>query len=269
LLIENIDAITADHRHLYLSPHFDDVVYSCGGTIALQARKEERPLIMTIFAGVPPAPLRLSAFARKTQHAMGYDEDPARLIALRRSEDSCACSLLEADYLWLDYLDAIYRGSPALYRHRWAISGRVRSEDRWIESDLVQSWLKLHERLPTLKWYAPLGVGRHVDHQIVSAAARRLLECGAEVLFYEDFPYVLRPQALSRRLREFGLNLKPLLIEISDVLLLRQKAAEMYAMQIKLNFGSLIKLHRSIEYYSKYVAGNSGHHAERYWLPKR
>lgn len=36
---------------------------------------------------------------------------------------------------------------------------------------------------------APLSVGDHVDHQLVTEAARRLMEDGATVAFYEDRPY--------------------------------------------------------------------------------
>ena len=50
---------------------------------------------------------------------------------------------------------------------------------------------------------APLGVGHHVDHQVAHAAARRLR--GAEVLYYEDAPYVLTPYQLGRRLDRLGL----------------------------------------------------------------
>jgi hypothetical protein len=42
-----------------------------------------------------------------------------------------------------------------------------------------------------------------VDHQIAHQAARRLT--GAQVLYYEDAPYVLTPYRLARRMDELGL----------------------------------------------------------------
>ena len=51
---------------------------------------------------------------------------------------------------------------------------------------------------------APLGVGEHVDHQIVHAAARELE--GVDVVFYEDTPYVLTGFQLARRLWRLGLR---------------------------------------------------------------
>lgn len=36
---------------------------------------------------------------------------------------------------------------------------------------------------------APLGIGDHVDHQLVAEAARRLMDAGTPMAFYEDRPY--------------------------------------------------------------------------------
>ena len=52
--------------------------------------------------------------------------------------------------------------------------------------------------------YAPLGVGKHVDHQIVHLAAQELAARGWDVWFYEDIPYALKPMALDARLTEIG-----------------------------------------------------------------
>jgi LmbE family N-acetylglucosaminyl deacetylase len=49
-------------RWIYLSPHFDDAVLSCGGLIFEQARQGIPIEIWTIFAGNPP-PGPLSMFA--------------------------------------------------------------------------------------------------------------------------------------------------------------------------------------------------------------
>ena len=47
--------------------------------------------------------------------------------------------------------------------------------------------------------YAPLGIGSHVDHQLVFNAAASLADAGWEVWLYEDIPYALRDGALERR----------------------------------------------------------------------
>ena len=38
---------------------------------------------------------------------------------------------------------------------------------------------------------SPLGIGDHIDHQLVAAAARRLADRGVAVAFYEDRPYAV------------------------------------------------------------------------------
>ena len=96
-------------------------------------------------------------------------------MEIRRKEDASALDYLEVDYLWLDYLDAIYRGSPAYYSDRdQLIGGDVHPFDATLDRQLAGDLLALQERLPDAVWYAPLGVGRHVDHQIVCSAADQL-----------------------------------------------------------------------------------------------
>ncbi len=260
-----MDAVGPEYQHVYLSPHFDDAVYSCGGTIALQTLQKECSLIITVFAGLPGPDLKLSSFARRIQRTMSSQHEAFSLVELRRQEDQQACSLLRADCLWFDYLDAIYRGAPTLYRWKRAIGGRMLQADTWIVEDLLRLCLALHRRLPSLHWYAPLGIGGHLDHRLVAAAAFRLLVYGADVVFYEDFPYVLRPSALKRRLREVGVIMQPQLVEVSDTLALRQQAASLYASQVRMNFGSAATLYRSIECYSSQISPKQGAHVERFW----
>jgi hypothetical protein len=51
-------------------------------------------------------------------------------------------------------------------------------------SALVDSWASGYDVVA-----APLGIGDHVDHQLVTEAARLLMEAGTAVAFYEDRPY--------------------------------------------------------------------------------
>ena len=56
--------MTDFYPHVYLSPHLDDAVLSCGGLIHRQVVAGQRPLVVTIFAGTPPVDVELSDFAR-------------------------------------------------------------------------------------------------------------------------------------------------------------------------------------------------------------
>jgi hypothetical protein len=242
-------------------------VYCCGGTLGVQASCGLHPLVITVFAGTPAAGLELSPFARQIHQRMGFRQDTRveDVVATRRREDAQALDYLQADYLWLDYPDAIYRGSPASYGGDGQLISDVHPGDMGIDTQLAQDLVTLHERLPDTVWYAPLGAGRHVDHQIVCSAADRLIQRGANVKLYEDFPYVLEKGALQARLQELGGTLEPAFVEMSEMLHLRQEAAEMYASQIQLNFRDKAEMFQTMGDYTHSIRPVETVHLERYW----
>jgi LmbE family N-acetylglucosaminyl deacetylase len=269
LQLNNFDEIATHHRHIFLSPHLDDVVYSCGGTLGVQVSTGLSPLVITVFAGIPSSNLELSPYASEVQIVMGFRQNAQTAMTIRRQEDARALEYLNADYLWLDYLDALYRGNPAYYTQRsQLIGGDVHPADLWIDKELAQILVDLHERLPDTVWYAPLGVGRHVDHQIVCSAIDRLIQRGANVKLYEDFPYVLTQNALEDRLQEFGGTLEPAFVEMSEMLHLRQEASEMYSSQIQLNFQDKASMFQSMEDYTHGIRPVETVHLERYWTAR-
>ena len=267
--LTSIDDITTTHRHIFLSPHFDDVAYSCGGTLGVQVGVGLRPLVITVFAGVPQE-TTLSSFAVDVQRKMGFSQNAATVNATRRQEDVAAMNLLGADYFWLDYPEAPYRGTPAYYMNdNQLMGGEVHSGDSWIDEELAEMLVALHKRLPDTVWYAPLGVGRHVDHQIVCSAADRLTRLDAKVNLYEDFPYVVRQAgALTERLEEFGNTLEPSLVEMSEMLHLRQQASAKYASQTSMNFGDEKTMLTNIARYAHNIRPVETVHLERYWTAR-
>ena len=269
--LTSIDDITTSHRHIFLSPHFDDVVYACGGTIGVQVSSGLRPLVITIFGGVPPANTNLSPFALQQHRKWGADptKDPGDIIEVRRQEDAAALDYLQADYLWLDLLDAIYRGNPAQYTsEEQLIGGDVHPADQIIDRQLAETLLKLQSRLPDAAWYAPLGIGRHVDHQLVCSAADRLIQHGAKVYFYEDFPYVTRNGALQTRTEKLGFSLEPNFVEVSEYLPARQEAAAAYTSQITNNFSNKEAMFQLIDRYSHNIRPVETVRLERYWTTR-
>ncbi len=264
--LKSLDEITTHYRHIFFSPHYDDVVFSCGGTIAAQVSTGLHPLVITIFGGIPDAKQELSQFALETQRGMNIESDAASAIAHRRSEDTQALETLKADSLWLHYLDAIYRGTPPYYQTReQLIGGNVDSKDAIIDQQLGEQLVELHKRLPSTTWYAPLGIGRHVDHQIVASIADRLSRSGAKVYYYEDFPYVLEEDALEARLKELGNALEPGLVEVSEMMPLKQQASALYASQITEQFGSRTEMDRKMQEYTHNIRPVETINLERYW----
>jgi LmbE family N-acetylglucosaminyl deacetylase len=271
LQLTSINDIIRKYRHIFLSPHFDDVVFSCGGTLGVQVSSGLHPLVITVFGGPPPANTPLSPFAQHFHSTWGVDsaKGASEVIEIRRKEDAAALEYLQADYLWLDYSDAIYRGNPAYYTsERQMVGGDVHPDDQAIEKQLGQLLLNLQSRLPDAAWYAPLGIGRHVDHQIVCSAADRLVQRGAKVYFYEDFPYVLQDGALQRRIEELGANYEPNLVEMSEFLPAKQEASKMYTSQIIANFGSQEGLVQSMDRYTHNIRPVETIRLERYWVAR-
>ncbi len=71
--LTNINGIVRKYRHIFLSPHFNDVVYSCGGTLGVQVSSGLHPLVITVFGGPPPANTPLSPFAQQVHGQWGAD----------------------------------------------------------------------------------------------------------------------------------------------------------------------------------------------------
>jgi LmbE family N-acetylglucosaminyl deacetylase len=270
LQLNSLDDITRTYRHIYLSPHFDDIVYSCGGTLGVQVSVGLHPLVITIFAGVPDNSMTPGPLTTQVLREMGFRPQEAQQAVLsRRQEDARALDYLHTDYLWLNYPDAIFRGTPAFYTEKsQLINGEVHPSDLWIDRQLAEQLVALHDRLPDAVWYAPLGIGRHVDHQIVCSAADRLIQLGANVKLYEDFPYVLRQGALEARLKEFGNTLEPALVEMSEMLPVRLEAAEMYASQIAANFSDKTSMFQAMETYAHSIRPVETVHLERFWTTR-
>ncbi len=266
--LTSLNDITTKYRHIFLSPHLDDVVYSCGGTLGVQLSSGIHPLVITVFAGVPAANLQLSPIATQIHQEMGISPSQGVGVAVetRRKEDAAALDYLQVDYLWLDYPEAIYRGSPAYYTTKeQLIGGEVNNADLAIDHQLAQDLVALAERLPDAAWYAPLGIGRHVDHQIVSSAADRLVQRGTKVYMYEEFPYVLQAGAREARIQELGEALEPALVEVSEMLPYRLEAADLYTSQIGPNFGDAATMHKAMDTYAHNIRPVETIRLERYW----
>jgi len=268
LQLKSLNDITRHSRHIFLAPHLDDAVYSCGGTLGVQVSCGLHPLVITVFAGSPPPGTEPGSIAQQIHKRMEFRQDIGieEVVAARRKEDARALDYLHVDYLWLDYPDAIYRGVPAYYTQERDLISEVNPSDMWIDKQLAQDLVTLLELLPDAVWYAPLGVGRHVDHQIVCSAADRLIQRGANVKLYEDFPYVLEKGALEERIKELGGALEPALVEMSEMLHLRQEAAEMYTSQIKLNFPDRQAIYQTMKDYTHGIRPVETVHLERYWI---
>lgn len=170
---------------IFLSPHLDDVVLSCGGLAWEQLRQGEHVEIWTICAGDPPH-VPLSAFAASL-HERWQTEQQAP--AQRRLEDLQACQRLGVIPRYFGLPDCIYRRSPengeSLYNSELELFGEIHPAELGMVSLLAQELAQAIPRGAAL--VSPLTVGGHVDHRLVRAAAEGL---GLPIWYYADYPYV-------------------------------------------------------------------------------
>jgi LmbE family N-acetylglucosaminyl deacetylase len=266
-------------KHVYLAPHADDAVLACGGTIHRQASAGEPVLVLTFFVGAVQAGAALSPFARQ-QHS--YWGDPPQPMALRRAEDRAALTLLGAETLHWDYFDAVYRtdaGGQPVYPDLDSLWGAVHPGDPMALDEsvaLTRRLAGLFSGDDPVTIYAPLGVGHHVDHQIVHTAAWGLLRQDHRLAFYEDYPYAEKAGAVEAALalagagsgpspggRGWRVEHRPL--DAADVAA-RVAALSYYRTQLGVLFGSVEAMTRRVW---TFAATCSAEHclAERIWWP--
>lgn len=256
-------------RHVYLSPHLDDAVLSCGASIAQQTASGEPVEVLTIFAGRPPLRL-LSSYAAQIHEASG---DLPDMVGRRREEDEAACRILRAVPVHLDYLDAPYRTDPAngdffYTSNEQLFGGRPHPADFGLMDDLAAAIVQRYDRLHETLFYAPLGARGHVDHQIVRAAAFKLQQRGFPLCFYEDFPHVEEGHALVSALAQsdgHGWMAEPRLLQELHVTL-KCRAIACYRSQIPVLFGDPEAMGQRVRAYMTLVGGGAGY-VERFWRP--
>jgi LmbE family N-acetylglucosaminyl deacetylase len=167
---------------IFLSPHYDDIALSCGGLVWEQGQAGHRTSIWTICAGAPQF-ASTTPFASSLHARWGV----ADAVERRRAEDIRSSQVLGAAHRHLPIPDCIYRGSQdPLYPSEESLWGGLHPA----EASLVHAlYVQLARDLPArAQIVCPLGIGRHVDHQLTRAAAERL---SRDLWYYPDYPYVL------------------------------------------------------------------------------
>jgi LmbE family N-acetylglucosaminyl deacetylase len=270
----NSAATETKYQAIYLSPHLDDVVFSCGGQIFMQTSAGKPVLIVTIATGSPPR-AAYSEFVQLLHERWGAAEatNPAAAVfARRRAEDVAACSLLGAEYAHWDILDCIYRLDPGkgeqLYHTRDDIFGMVHPADELLLEQLAQRIARLpaHDQL-----FVPLTAGNHVDHQLTRAAAERAFAAD-QLFYYEDYPYVRDPEALTAVLRADGNgDWKPQVITLNEAALEAKVAAVLaYESQLSSFFNDPPDVDAQINAYARQVLESGDWRSEtRDWKIKR
>lgn len=249
---------------IFVSPHFDDVALSCGGTVTAAAAAGHDPLIVTVFAGEPPPERPVSAIVQAVHEFMGGKQlTAAEVLNIRRSEDEAAARTLGARPCWLNHLDAPYRGP---YTHPDAFRGPLHADDAdltaWVAADLLRLW----RATPDATLYLPLGVGDHVDHRLCFAAAPALTRAGVRCWHYEDFPYAAwAVDAVEHRLASLDAAFVARSVDVTSHIDNRLAAIQCYRSQLSYLFPDQSDPVRRARAFAESRAPSATAFAERFW----
>jgi LmbE family N-acetylglucosaminyl deacetylase len=154
---------------VYLSPHPDDVAFSAAAHVARDVAQGLRVQVLTLFRAGGAGP---------------FGDAEAR-----RREDERFAARFGVELHAFDFPDAIVRHPR--YLAAAALLGPFPDDEEALVLGLravVQASIDAGcERL-----MAPLAIGGHVDHEATRRAVRRVDLRSAELVFYEDAPYVLK-----------------------------------------------------------------------------
>jgi LmbE family N-acetylglucosaminyl deacetylase len=240
-------------RWIYISPHFDDAVLSCGGLIWEQAGSAMPVEIWTICAGDAPAG-PLSPFAERL-HAEWRSGSATETLALRRVEDRAAARRVGAVAHHFSIPDCIYRlakNGEFLYAEDVFVPIHPSEQDSLVDEIAVM----LKDRLtPQDTVVSPLALG-HIDHALTRAAAERL---NRPLLYYGDVPYLFNSP--DRLLAQSAGMTDTVFSVTEDGLLSWQEGIAAYASQISSLFPSVEGMYEKIANYWQACKG------VRLWQP--
>jgi LmbE family N-acetylglucosaminyl deacetylase len=203
---------------LFLSPHLDDAVLSCG-VLLRRAAATGPATVATVFSEAAPGPHTRAARSFLRQCAASGTSGAEELFAARRAEDVEVVEAAGAHAVHLGRRDALFRtrrGVPGAVgrllpelAHRYPTfrfdiaRGRVAGGERDLAARIAEQVAALVAGTGAQVVFCPLGVGRHVDHVLVRAVGPEL---GGRVVYYADFPYALRSGPDERFLAAHGLR---------------------------------------------------------------
>ncbi len=187
---------------IYLSPHTDDAVLSCGGLIYEQARAGETVEVWTFFSADPPPGEPLTPFTQELHERWGGGMEA---YTVRRAEDMEACARLGAVPRHFDLPECIYRslpcGGPVIRARDDLFQPYHPGEQPLVET--IAGILR-REAPAAAQLVCPLTAGGHVDHRIVRAAAEAAA-AGSDLAlwFYADYPYAAREEEYGFQLTDW------------------------------------------------------------------
>ena len=192
---------------VFLSPHLDDAVLSCGGTMNFLKRNNIPTEVITLFAGSPEGELSPLAAWMHQAWKLPYDAP-----ACRREENRNALNLLNARNTFSRFNCSIYRKDARTGQHLYNSKEQIFSGNWHNEVALLSNLeTELKKQIASTNCQVvcvPLGAGGHIDHLLTHVAGVQACASHENVrlIFYEDLPYALDTNALHRAADQFALS---------------------------------------------------------------
>jgi len=163
--------------NIFLSPHPDDVIWSCGDLIISLLSNKKPVKIITLFDG---------------EEEMGFfNKEQWRNVAnpeIRIKENKQAMEYLSLKNISFHLNDASLRKDSKgqfIYSTIDEIFKKNHSENEKILQFIIRKLKEFHRE--NYIYYAPLGIGNHIDHIITR---RAILNINPSYLYwYREFPY--------------------------------------------------------------------------------
>ncbi|RKH87917.1 PIG-L family deacetylase [Corallococcus sp. AB045] len=234
---------------LFVSPHLDDVAFSCGGTLAALKAKGWTVALVTVFTRSVPGP---KGFALQCQTSKGLGPE-VDYMALRRKEDRAFAACMGVDQVrWGDLEEAPHRG----YASPEALFQPPRADDV-IEAKVAKCLKSVLWDLKPDRVFVPQALGSHVDHVQVVRAAKGLGIPTNRILYYRDTPYAVRqPKAHPDAAVPQGL--RPLAVDITEHLPKKVEGCVRYGTQLGFQFGGVDGLARTLTAFHRMEAQARG-----------
>lgn len=164
-------------KYMFISPHLDDAVLSCGQMIDAEDNTE----IVTVFGGIPQSTNDyVTAYDKKSGFSTSFEA-----MMSRREEDKAACKILKSTYQHLPYLDIQY------------VDDGIKSYDL---DEIKMSIKRIVDSADVV--IAPLGL-MHSNHTIVSELVLNVTHNTSpyKLWLYEELPYrVIEPEIVFDRI---------------------------------------------------------------------
>ena len=143
-------------KYLFLSPHLDDAVFSCGGLIAKVTNAGCLAKVITFYTKQSDPTLYPPHLLKSVKKLADYNT--------RQKEDNAAMALLKTEGLHLDYIDRYFR-TPWL-TNIFKVFNTPAEPDLKAFSNIIgiKGYItQLIENNPDSKFFAPFGLGNHYD----------------------------------------------------------------------------------------------------------